>query len=583
MEVIASSARFQPYYCRTVDMSLFVHDSGGVMATEVTKPGAPGGAESVSLEVFSRKTSGIVREFSATDTMWYGVLAAAALFALLWIYPGPQSYLPGLSVPINAVIALVVGFAVFALYAGLGSAMPRMGGDYLFQSRSIHPVVGFSMAFAWEVFIWVTFTTTGGLVVTTLGLQPLLYNLGLVWNSQGLLDAAGWVSGSNGILVITLILILLAFWTTVAGLRTYRRIQRWVIVPTVVLSNVILIILLAVNSHQSYLDKMNAWYAKATGDADFTGTLAKAVGDGFHAPAFSWKYTILFLSISGMIWYAVFSAQGLLGEIKNANSFHKLFRTFMVAGVFVSIATWILPIWLFQNAVGKDFLYSYATAYADGSVEAPAGAYLSSIAMMLTSNPLVLILLSLGFITVGYYFAVCVFLNMTRVMGAMGMDRTLPEWFAKVNQKYHAPVNAAIFYLILALALNVLYRFNADVSTTMILGGAFTSTGVIAISGLAGMLFPYTAKAIHDVSPIGRYKVAGIPLISIVGTITFIVAGTVTVLNLIYPELGFTTGAARAFLVVTPILAAVWFFGYRAYLKSRGINIDLAFKQVPPE
>jgi amino acid transporter len=328
---------------------------------------------------------------------------------------------------------------------------------------------------------------------------------------------------------------------------------------------------------------MNAWYAEATGDSHFTATLAKAVGSSFHAPGFSWKYTILFLSIAGMIWYAVFSAQGLLGEIKNANSFHKLFRTFMIAGTFVSIATWILPIWLFQRAVGNDFLYSYATAYGNGAIEAPAGPYISAIAMMLTGNPILLILLSLGFITVGYYFAVCVFLNMTRVMGAMGMDRTLPEWFAKVNQRYHAPVNAAVFYLLLALALNVLYRFNTDVSTTMVLGGAFTSVGVIAVSGLAGAPLPFTASSIHSVSPIGRYKLLGIPLITIVGTMTFLVAGTVTVLNLIYPELGFTTGAARGFLVVTPLLAAAWFFGYRAYLKSRGINIDLAFKQVPPE
>ena len=555
------------------------------MATDVgQQPGVAEGTppapttQAPSLEIFSRKTSGIVREFSASDTMWYGILAAAALFALLYIFPSPQVFTPGLSVPITSLIAMVVGVAVFALYAGLGSAMPRMGGDYLFQSRALHPIVGFSFAFAWEVFIWVTFTTTGGLVVATLGLQPLLYNLGMVWNSKALTDAGTWCGSANGILVITLVLVALAFWTCVAGLRTYRRIQRWVIVPTVVVSNVIVIILLLVTSKTSFVTHVNEWYVKATGTSDFVASLPKTA-----APGFSWKYTILFLSIAGMIWYAVFSAQGLLGEIKNANSFHKLFRTFCWAGLFVGVMTWIVPIFLFQHVAGANFMYSWANAWYNGTVATPAGPYMSAITMMLTRNPIVLILLSLGFITVGYYFAVCVFLNMTRVMGAMGMDRSLPEWFAKVNQRYHAPVNAAIFYVVLALALNILYRFDTSISTTMVYAGAFTSTGVIAVSGLAGILFPYTAKAIHDVSPIARYRVFGIPLISIVGAIALLAGGSVTVMNLIFPELGFTTWSGRLLLILSLALSALWFLGYRAYMKSKGINIDLAFKQVPPE
>ncbi len=80
--------------------------------------------------------------------------------------------------PLSALIAMVIMVPVFIVYAGFGSAMPRMGGDYLYQSRAIHPSVGFTFTFAWEVFMWITFTTVGGLVVATLGFQPLLFNLG---------------------------------------------------------------------------------------------------------------------------------------------------------------------------------------------------------------------------------------------------------------------------------------------------------------------------------------------------------------------------------------------------------------------
>jgi hypothetical protein len=101
---------------------------------------------------------------------------------------------------------------------------------------------------------------------------------------------------------------------------------------------------------------------------------------------------------------------------------------------------------------------------------------------------------------------------------------------------------------------------------------------------LAGVLFVYKAKAIYDVAPVARYKFLGLPLIAVTGAITFLAAGAVTAMNLIYPELGFTTTAARLLLLLSLVVSAVWFFGYRAYQRrAKGVDIDLAFRQVPPE
>ena len=553
-------------------------DRGSVPREQTAKAEAP------SLEVFSRRSSGLVRELSLVDTAVYGVLAAGALFGLLYIFPYPQFALPGVNVPVAVLISMILMVPVFALYAGLGSAMPRMGGDYLYQSRAMHPAVGFAFAFAWEVFIWVTFTTTGGLVVATLGVQPLLYNLGLQWNSDTLMSTANWFGSANGLLATTLLLVILAFLTTVRGMGSYRKIQRYVVAPLVVISNIILIVLLT-GSHDSFISNFNVWHEQALGESNFAGQVdAAAASGGFQDPGFSWKNTILFLSVTGVIWYVVFAAQGLLGETKQANNFKKLFSTFALGGLYVGLVAWAIPAWLFQRMVGGEFMDAYAFAFNSGDISAPAGATVTSFAMMMTSNPIVLILLSLGFIVVGFYFATCVFLNMTRVLSAMGMDRTIPQLFSKVNQRFHAPINAALFYLLLALGLNVLYRFNESVQFTMVYGGAFTGIGVVAVTGLAGVFFAYRAKNIHDASPVGRYRILGLPLITVVGALTFLGAGSVTVMNLIFPELGFTTFAARALLLVSLIVAAIWFFVYRAYLKGmRGVNPDLAFKQVPPE
>jgi amino acid transporter len=367
------------------------------------------------------------------------------------------------------------------------------------------------------------------------------------------------------------------------GLGMYRKIQRTVIVPAIVISNIVLIVLL-LRSKDSFIEKFNAYHQKALGEGDFYNKVQGAIQkSGFENPGFSLKYTILFLSITGITWYVVFAAQGLLGEAKKADNFGRLFKVFMIGGLYVGLVAWILPVFLFQRMVGTDFMNGYAAVQGSGAIAEPAGGTIPSVAYMMTGNPIVSILLAVGFIAVGFYFAVCVFLNMTRVMTAMGMDRTLPEWFSKVSERFHAPVNAAIFYLIAAVGLNVWFRYDEEVRTTLTLGGAFTGTGIIAITGLAGVMFAWRAKAVYEVSPVAKYKIFGIPLIAVAGGITFLAAGGVTVANLFVPELGFTTGAARLAVLMTVVVAAIWYVGNRAYLKRKGVDIDLAFKQVPPE
>lgn len=540
--------------------------------------------ETAGLDVFSRRSSGLVRQLSIVDMTWYGILAAGALFGLVYVFPGPQVFMPGLSVPISALIAMVIMIPVFVVYAGFGSAMPRMGGDYLYQSRALHPAVGFTFTFAWEVFMWVTFTTVGGIVVSQLGLQPLLFNLGLTWNSQGLIDAANWFGGANGLLVTTLVLVCLAFLTTVRGVAVYRKVQRLFIVPAIVISNVTLLILL-IRSRDSFFARFDAFHEKALGITDASAKVQDfAATASISNPGFSLKYTVLFLSVTGLIWYVVFGAQGLLGETKQANNFGKLFKAFTVGGLVVGFFAWVLPTFMFQQMAGGDFMYAYANAAgADGGIPVAAGSSIPSIAMMMTGSPIVSVLLSIGFIAVGFYFANCVFMNMTRVLSAMGMDRTLPEWFSKVSQRFHAPVNAAIFYFVVAVALNVLFRIDENVQNTIVLGGAFTSVGVISVTCLSAIFFARRARHVYDVSPIARHRLFGMPLIAVAGAVAFVFAGGVTVANLLVPELGFTTGWARTLLLVSLVVSAAWFFAYRAWQKTRGVDIDLTFKQIPPE
>lgn len=105
------------------------------------------------------------------------------------------------------------------------------------------------------------------------------------------------------------------------------------------------------------------------------------------------------------------------------------------------------------------------------------------------------------------------------------------------------------------------------------------------VLGIAAMLFPYRRKDIFQKSPaIVQRKVLGIPLISILGLITAVVS-VVTVYVTIVPA--FTGTVQLLYLGGTVITLAVipfilYFAAYR-YHKSKGVPMDLQFKEVPPD
>jgi len=99
---------------------------------------------------------------------------------------------------------------------------------------------------------------------------------------------------------------------------------------------------------------------------------------------------------------------------------------------------------------------------------------------------------------------------------------------------------------------------------------------------LAGIFFPFTHRETLERSP-SNIKVAGMPLMTVcavlaVPFIAFIAYRTVTDKAL---------GAnAHISLIVNAILIAVgfiWFYALRWYRKSRGVDVDRRFKEIPIE
>ena len=103
--------------------------------------------------LFVRKASGLVRSWSTFDAFIYATFLINLITLGLYIFSYCY-YFEG-----NLATAVVIGgiFTIFEaiVYASLISAMPRAGGDYVWQSRILGRGLGFILAVTgWWFILW---------------------------------------------------------------------------------------------------------------------------------------------------------------------------------------------------------------------------------------------------------------------------------------------------------------------------------------------------------------------------------------------------------------------------------------------
>jgi amino acid transporter len=378
---------------------------------------------------------------------------------------------------------------------------------------------------------------------------------------------------------------LVALLILISGFKNYVRFQVVMIIGTMIAFATMLIVLFLGNPVSS-MAKLDAFALAAGGAENFVQTAinaSKAAGVNLNPP-FSLLATLLIAPIAWTsLQWAIYSVQQN-GEIKNARSFNS--QAFIIVGslIFTGILLAILAAAL-EKAVGTEFLYVAGAGYWSGVSEATiSGFWLwpNIIAVALTASPLVVFLIGLGYILNSHQIVHNCYIGMTRVMVAMSLDRLLPEWVSKVDEKLHTPVNAHIAYFVASIPVILLYNLYPSWAT-LTLGVTFAGGSVIVITCLAGALFPYRAKDVYDASPGAKYKIGNVPLVTILGFIGFVLGGVMVMMFMLYSQLGLTSGLAYGVVFGVLAFSAIWYFIAKNVQKSKGINVDYAFKEIPPE
>jgi len=538
--------------------------------------------------LFLRNATGLVKAWSTFDAFLYAFwsvnLVTLGLYGMSFVYAIPDGQLL-LAVLLTGVL---VTFLVLT-YAQLVSAMPRAGGDYAWQSRILGGGVGFVLAITgWWFTLWLWTPIYANILVVQFFAQ-LAYTIG--WTG-----VATFFGSKTGVFVSCLIVLAFVSWVITLGMEGYAKIQRfcfWLGMGGLV----VMLGLLLFSTHQGFIDAFNREAGQlfgASGNAYQATIAASTKGGGPTGVGFgSFGITSTFLLLPFLAFYLLWPVWGatLYGEVRGAKEYRKVFSA-MFWGLWVTVALVAVIILLIVKTIGWDFYYAANASYWNSIFVAGAPAppvaiwpYPVMLAGWLVGNHVfqALLILVMGLWFFGW--AGTLFLSSTRVIFAAAFDRVLPEWAANISAKRRVPYGSLVLMIIPSLIVSAIWAYQPSFQ-----GIFLWATGVIAITFLgtviAGAIMPWRRKDIFENSPIARFKVAGIPVITITGVVSAIFIVFMLAewsFNAVYGTSFSLNASSPIYFAVTYLVAIAIYVVARVVRKRQGIDLARIHREIPVE
>jgi APA family basic amino acid/polyamine antiporter len=533
--------------------------------------------------LFARKATGLVRGWAVRDAFIY------AFFSINLVTLGFFIFSYAVFIPDGSLFwAVVLSGAYLVLqavtYASLVAAMPRAGGDYVWISRILGGGLGFVLAVCgWWFILW--------------HWVPIYANILNVEIFVPLFAIIGWDGGvtffseDRGLFWASVITALLASLFIALGIRTYARIQQFCFYGGL-LGLAFMFVLLLVNSKTDFISALNTQSREVlgTGPNAYQGTIDAADAGTPSGVGDFGALSGVFLLVPFIVFFNLWSNWGatLYGEVRGASDFRKNIRAMGGALIATTILA-AISFLLFAKTFGWDFYNAANNGYWGQPalfdyVEDPPITffpYPGLLAAFLMDGAfwqfLLVALMALWF----FGWVGTVFLSSTRVVFATAFDRVLPEVVAKVSRR-GVPYIALALMLIPALPISWFYAFNEEfyswtLAATMVI--AITFAG----SAIAAAVLPWRKPEIYNASPIARYRVAGLPLITVTA-IGFLALLVFCLYKWLQDDVyGLNDEGSLIYMGVLYLVALAIYVGSRLLRRRQGIDMAMVHKEIPAE
>jgi amino acid transporter len=568
--------------------------------------------------VFTRRASGLVREI--------GLFTAIAIPLTHTIGGGINKLLilasyenPGANVPLAYIMAGLPVLMTAIAYTLLAVSMPRTGGDYIYISRGVSPVLGFLTSWGF----WFTEIMSLGIIayydVDFWGLGFRIANEAVGGNDFAARMSEVLKEGTSTCLWVAVAIVIISAIVTLLGARIYGAIINIGLFVGVIGSVVMIIFFLM----RSPADAPTLWNQTYGGYEEIVALASEA---GWEKASFSAGATGG--AAIGAVWaYIGFTAAAYMGgEIKNPSKG-------MVWSITISAAL-IIAYYAFiglmvYRAFG-DFIPQYA--YCAYEVPERLGEIVPNFpspllptfaAALAPGQHLLQIIMAVSAAIwllndIPAFFLVC-----SRLVFSWSFDRFFPEWVAEVNDRFHSPHYAILLTTIGGLVGVIICAqgaWTAAMETTMLYIFA------VMFGCLAAAITPYVRREVYDRSI--KWEIPGAPGLVIISIIFLIIVAFavgyggfwgifMTFLGVIWLIAGlwmlskgiethvplmtvagvagvgsnfyllFVAGAALppkdlAYAAVWITAGLIIFLGYYAYNIRRGVDVKTIYAEIPP-
>jgi amino acid transporter len=532
--------------------------------------------------VFLRNATGLVRSASGFD-MWVFSISGSTVIpfavGLFWAYTiWPRT---------NFLLALLMGGVLCSFtwicWSLLAATMPRTGGGYIFNSRILHPAIGFSadvvgmlVQSTLSMAIWTTW-------FTNVALASAFGSFGSLHHNDTLSRWAVDVTKPSWTFWLGTALSIAVFGVAAWGLKKSLRAQHitfWISTGGLIVS----ILILLFTGRASFIHHFNNYANQYTHQSNsYTYIVDQAHKKGFSSGGhtFSDTFGSIFVVLTVSVW--AWASTYLAGELRGARSVGKQFRVIVTSGAF-NILLFLVATAVFFHAAGEEFFASANYLNTIGANPLPAPPFYTLLTGVMVANPVLS-----GIIVFSFVFNVwCGLWNLigeeTRALFAYSFDGVMPRKLATVNPRTHTPIYALAIFLAGAIGVTywAAYRPNGFFSLWAEVGlFAFVMMTVTAISAI---VLPWRRKADYEASP-AKFEILGIPAVSIAGAASLITCGVFFYLVFKYPSVLGTASLKSAWLAVGITAAAgfLWFYAAKWLRRREGMRLEAAFAEIPPE
>lgn len=600
-------------------------------------------------KTFVRDATGLVREIGVVTATIFILSNVVGGGWQIRVFQGAgavpvkaSDYFLGINPMIMAFILTgICSIATVFVFAVMATAMPRAGGGYIYISRTISPSVGFVTA--WAEFLGIAISYGLIAVLCVEFAIVFLPTAGFTFANE--LNNA-WVLTILGIVLTALFAALAYFGTSMLGKTLH--IMFWI--PAVITVAIYGVLIIGMLDPSITAKGFESLLETKTGTAITTEQyIQKGIDVGLNDAEVDY-----FTSVSGLIpkaywaWIGYAAISFAAGEVKESNRslpIAHIAAGFIILGIYVSISFLMgaaanvgdVQGWSLFDSLGfVDWgSHSGTDAQLAAAGDVKGFAWMPFIAMMVATG------LGFGILNIAFAVAGVLWLandlppfvvTSSRILFAMAFDRSMPEAFAKVDERWHSPTNAIIFTGLVAV-IGVFAEanfFGEDGLNIEILAIFMNPGGGVVVTDLldavfftaacvAAILLPIKLKDVYERAA-WKPKLGGKEAVQVIGWvalianmyINFFLLGNVGVLNHISDPpmpfvppllpnlsetgpLGFLFGGSLDTLLHSWDFWAGWLVVFwlamgiiiylvvKTYYSRRGVDFTTIYASIPPE